>query len=131
MTRAWVRSITSVRDGLDSPVCSATTSSTGFHPPVIDLRGSPLRELIAADQPCLAAAPEVLHPTLNRPASSPWPRRWPATAVTPHAGYRSAAGFGGVGFRAPRGMSLLERVGRMRQEHRTNRIAELADRFAN
>ncbi|HEX4220883.1 MAG TPA: TetR/AcrR family transcriptional regulator [Pseudonocardiaceae bacterium] len=28
------------------------------------------------------------------------------------------------------GMSLLERVGRMRQEHRPNRIAELAVRFA-
>jgi hypothetical protein len=29
------------------------------------------------------------------------------------------------------GMSLLERAGRMRQEHRPNRIAELAARFAN
>jgi hypothetical protein len=27
--------------------------------------------------------------------SSPWHRRWPATAVTPHAGLRSTAGFGG------------------------------------
>ena len=29
------------------------------------------------------------------------------------------------------GMSLLERAGRMRKEHRPNRIAELAARFAN
>ena len=29
------------------------------------------------------------------------------------------------------GMSLLERAGRMRQEHRPNRIAELAARFAS
>jgi hypothetical protein len=28
-------------------------------------------------------------------------------------------------------MSLLERAGRMREEHRPNRIAELAARFAN
>jgi hypothetical protein len=29
------------------------------------------------------------------------------------------------------GISLLERAGRMRKEHRPNRIAELAARFAN
>ena len=37
----------------------------GFHPPVIDLQALPVGELIAADQPCLAASLEALHPALD------------------------------------------------------------------
>jgi hypothetical protein len=40
-----------------------------FHPSVIDLRGLPLRELITADQPCLAVLLETLHPALDGTAS--------------------------------------------------------------
>jgi hypothetical protein len=63
----------------------------------------------------------------------------PAPAPAPVAGFDAlAAALGDAGdgtatevfWGALHGMSLLERAGRMRREHRPNRIAELAARFA-
>ena len=63
--------------------------------------------------------------TTRRPNCVPASTRWaPHSAMTTRTATELL-------WSALHGMSLLERAGRMRQEHRPNRIAELAARFAS